>query len=183
MKLTGLNPIHIYIILKRESEQYPLWNVWIPYIFTSFSNQPTLRFQQTLFESHTYLHHSQTHGHHDLQFDGLNPIHIYIILKQQRGRTWWRDRLNPIHIYIILKPQNSRRQIPSDLICGTQTPIKKFHNHPYLLYNILCRLKSLSRVILSKPLQFLSKMPLLKVLPTHLQSYKKTNSQKKLLFY
>ena len=44
----GLSTIHFYIILKRLSGVQGFWKVWVPYIFTSFSN---------------YFHSSMTNGY------------------------------------------------------------------------------------------------------------------------
>ena len=57
---SGLNTIHFYIILKPPRIQGDCYSVWIPYIFTSFSNPVKLQRNQLW---------------------RLNTIHFYIILK------------------------------------------------------------------------------------------------------
>ena len=78
----SLSTIHFYIILKQSLLHRITWLVWVPYIFTSFSNITTVRtvacmvwvpyiftsfsnpwnamIQIMSFEYHTFLHHSQT---------------------------------------------------------------------------------------------------------------------------
>ena len=56
----SLSTIHFYIILKREASTRGTPEVWVPYIFTSFSNEKQAREERRRFEYHTFLHHSQT---------------------------------------------------------------------------------------------------------------------------
>ena len=55
-----LNTIYLYIILKHINGVFLALGVWIPYIFTSFSNHNTDTSLRSAFEYHISLHHSQT---------------------------------------------------------------------------------------------------------------------------
>ena len=145
--LIGLSTIHFYIILKQPVPALLLWPrlstihfyiilkpclcihsfpvvwvpyiftsfsnslyqmrmdrlVWVPYIFTSFSNAPTIENIQDLFEYHTFLHHSQTDIPVQADEDGLSTIHFYIILKRETVNMHRASCLSTIHFYIILK--------------------------------------------------------------------------------
>ena len=99
--------------------------VWIPYIFTSFSNAPinlpdlpefeyhiSLHHSQTslilivlvvAFEYHISLHHSQTQTFREAA-DVLFEYHISLHHSQTASRTQNRESgLNTIYLYIILK--------------------------------------------------------------------------------
>ena len=99
-----LNTIHIYIILKLVYWEDPPESVWIPYIFTSFSNST----RKGAFKSWS-----------------LNTIHIYIILKQVPDPRKNDFRLNTIHIYIILKPQIQKWNAIISINTGIQTTKSK----------------------------------------------------------
>ena len=75
----------------------------------------------TMFEYHTFLHHSQT------KFSGfafqlsLSTIRFYIILKHIVNRYDETVSLSTIRFYIILKPQSSKMQCLIRTGHGTQT--------------------------------------------------------------
>ena len=83
--------------------------VWVPYIFTSFSNRLPVLFAYSMFEYHTFLHHSQTRNVWCVPWTGLSTIHFYIILKPCCALCWPAFRLSTIHFYIILKRTNNRK--------------------------------------------------------------------------
>ena len=56
----GLSTIRFYIILKPSSVYPPSFVAWVPYVFTSFSNQTNPCAELEKLEYHTFLHHSQT---------------------------------------------------------------------------------------------------------------------------
>ena len=103
-------------------------SVWVPYIFTSFSNLQCVRYQddQCLSTIHFYiiLKHivcivyyqhclSTIHFYIILKLSPCSPlkpqslstIHFYIILKRKEYMRENGYRLSTIHFYIILKPQ------------------------------------------------------------------------------
>ena len=111
----SLSTIHFYIILKLKNRLHICFDVWVPYIFTSFSNDNVAGELDAQFEYHTFLHHSQTSVagfvfkiqfeyhtflHHSQTGNTLAPllfslstIHFYIILKHDGymsgdGRVW-----------------------------------------------------------------------------------------------
>ena len=120
-----LSTIHFYIILKQFIVPVILFRVWVPYIFTSFSNAVVCSASSSSFEYHTFLHHSQTQLlqywrfhlfeyhtflHHSQTGHGngtlcirLSTIHFYIILKHILRTYTLLLRLSTIHFYIILK--------------------------------------------------------------------------------
>ena len=77
--------------------------VWIPYIFTSFSNHWTSFLALLLFEYHTFLHHSQTLIL--CIMDGYRfEYHTFLHHSQTHIRiNAYLVGLNTIHFYIILK--------------------------------------------------------------------------------
>ena len=61
--------------------------VWVPYIFTSFSNLKNATRNFLMFEYHTFLHHSQTITCAGRRWTSLSTIHFYIILKLLQHST------------------------------------------------------------------------------------------------
>ena len=57
----------------------------------------------TVFEYHTFLHHSQTLIGQLREEDSLSTIHFYIILKPAAMVAGAAGSLSTIHFYIILK--------------------------------------------------------------------------------
>ena len=145
--LIGLSTIHFYIILKQPVPALLLWPrlstihfyiilkpclcihsfpvvwvpyiftsfsnslyqmrmdrlVWVPYIFTSFSNAPTIENIQDLFEYHTFLHHSQTVLCKYKLFLWFE-YHTFLHHSQTDIPVQAdEDGLSTIHFYIILK--------------------------------------------------------------------------------
>ena len=70
-----------------------IWHtdVWVPYVFTSFSNSAVYPLCHLLqFEYHTFLHHSQTICFVIFFIASLSTIRFYIILKHtRREKTTW----------------------------------------------------------------------------------------------
>ena len=58
--LSCLSTIRFYIILKLFERIPNLHSAWVPYVFTSFSNQYRDVIWAWTLEYHTFLHHSQT---------------------------------------------------------------------------------------------------------------------------
>ena len=80
-----LNTIYLYIILKPGAYMVWLFPVWIPYIFTSFSNFRSPLVSSNKFEYHISLHHSQTLWCQQALSPSLNTIYLYIILKRKKA--------------------------------------------------------------------------------------------------
>ena len=83
-------------------------SVWVPYIFTSFSNNRLFLWDPGEFEYHTFLHHSQTHAVPDRNQSGFE-YHTFLHHSQTRSK---HERnaggLSTIHFYIILKRLSGR---------------------------------------------------------------------------